>query len=75
MEPSDGRAYRVTFLTQSESLSIARPGKRRTYMQTVGLERVQSSEVVAGHKEGYVVLVDEDANHSIPNISSMYNGV
>ena len=52
MEPSDGRAYRVTFLTQSESLSIARPGKRRTYMHTVGLERVQSSEVVAGHEEG-----------------------
>ena len=74
MEPSDGRAYRVTFLTQSESLSIARPGKRRTYMHTVGLERVQSSEVVAG-QEGYVVLLNADANHSIPNVIDVYNGV
>ena len=74
LEPSDGQAYRVTSLHKVTHYQLQGRENVETYMNSVGLERVQSSEVVAG-QEGYVVLLHADANHSIPNVIDVYNGV
>ena len=74
LEPSDGQAYRVTSLHKVTHYHLQGRENAETYMNTVGLERVRSSEVVAG-QEGYVVLLNADANHSIPNVIDVYNGV
>jgi len=74
MEPSDGQAYRVTSLHKVTHYQLQGRENVETYMNSVGLERVQSSEVVAG-QEGYVVLLNADANHSIPNVIEVCNGI
>jgi hypothetical protein len=74
MEPSDGQLYRVTSLHNVNHYQLQGRDNVETYMDTVGLNRIQSSEACAG-RDGYVVLLNADANHFIPDIIDVYNGI